>query len=92
MQRTVDDHTNCMVRARSKCNIDREIFGNWSASAWETLALLHNTQTWEITRDAQGYHHLPPTLNYRVLSYSKVPVHLGTMPVYKETIYIPLGL
>jgi hypothetical protein len=32
MQRTVDDHTNYMVRARPKCKMDREICGHWSAS------------------------------------------------------------
>ena len=31
-------------------------------------------------------------LNWGVWSYRKVPVHPSTMPVYKETTHIPLGL
>jgi hypothetical protein len=33
---------------------------NWSASRYRCVAL-HRTRTWGITRDEQGYHHLPPT-------------------------------
>jgi hypothetical protein len=32
----------------------------WSAKHCWPIALCR-TQTWEITRDEQGYHHLPPT-------------------------------
>ena len=61
VQRTVKDHTSYVIRVRTKCKMDGEISRNWSASAWETLKLLSNTQTWGIIRDEQGYHHLPPT-------------------------------
>ena len=61
MQRAIKDHTSYMTRVRTKCEIDGEIFVNWSASAWETLRLLHNTRKWGITRDGQGCHHLSPT-------------------------------
>jgi hypothetical protein len=36
-------------------------FSSLSASAWETLRLLHSTRMWGITRDEQGCHHLPST-------------------------------
>ena len=48
-----------------------------------------NTQTWGITRDGQGCHHLPPTPQPGAPSYPKVPVHPSTMPMYKETTHIP---
>jgi hypothetical protein len=33
---------------------------NWSASRCQPIALCH-IQMWGITKDGQGYHHLPPT-------------------------------
>jgi hypothetical protein len=78
-----------MTRVRTKCKMNREISRNWFASAWETLRLLHSTRMWGITRDGQGYHHLSPTPQPGALSYSKVPVHLSTTPVYKETTHTP---
>ena len=61
-QRTIDDHTNYMVRARPKCKIGWEATEYWSASnlMW-WFRLLHPTRTWGITRDRYGCHHLPPT-------------------------------
>jgi hypothetical protein len=42
IQRTVDDHTNYMVRARPKCKMDGEISEHWSASkAGRLYELLH---------------------------------------------------
>ena len=32
MQRTVNDHTSYMIRDRTKCEMDEEISGHWSAS------------------------------------------------------------
>ena len=32
MQRTSDDPTNYIIRARAKCKMDGEIFEHWSAS------------------------------------------------------------
>jgi hypothetical protein len=61
VQRIVNDHTSYMTRVRTKCEMNGEISENWSASTWGTLRLLHSTRTWGITRDGQGYHHLPPT-------------------------------
>ena len=46
MQRIVNDHTNYMLRVRTKFKMDREIFEHQQAR--ETLKLLHN-------------HHVPPT-------------------------------
>ena len=37
VQRTVDDHTNYMVRAKIKCKMDEEISEHWSASKRERL-------------------------------------------------------
>ena len=62
VQRTVNDHTSYMIRARAKCKIGQEATEYWSASnlVWQ-FRLLHPIQTWEITRDGQDCHHLPPT-------------------------------
>jgi len=92
VQRTVNDHTSYMTKVIAKCEIDGEIFGDWSANAWETLKLLHNTWTWGIIRDRQGYHHLTPTPQPGAPSYPKVPMHPSTTPVYKKTTHIPPGL
>ena len=43
VQRTVNDHTSYMTRVRTKCELNGEIFENWSANAWNTLRLLHST-------------------------------------------------
>ena len=32
VQRIVNDHTNYMVRARTKCKMDGEISGHWSTN------------------------------------------------------------
>ena len=92
MQRTVKDHTSCMTRVRTKCEIDGEISGNWSASAWDTLKLLHNIRMWGLqgTDRAVTTYRLP--LNRGIPSYPKVLVYPSTMPMYKETTHIPLGL
>ena len=64
VQRTIDDHTRYMIRARTrtKFKIGRETTEYWSASniMWQ-FRLLHPTRMWGVTRDGHGYHHLPPT-------------------------------
>ena len=37
VQRTVNDHTSYMTRVRTKCEMDEEISGHWSASKHERL-------------------------------------------------------
>jgi hypothetical protein len=61
VHRTVDNHTTNMVRARTKCEIDGEILGLGLLGHRDFTNSYTNTQTWGITRDEQGCHHLPPT-------------------------------
>ena len=62
MQRTVNDHTSYMIRARTKCEMDGKMPEHWSASKPQRLyELLHNTRMLGITRDRQDCQHLPPT-------------------------------
>ena len=92
MERTVNDHISYMTRVRTKFKMDGEISRNWSASAWETLRLLHSTRMWGITRDGYGCHHLPPTpqLGGMVISEgSRAPEHHARV---KEITHVPLGL
>jgi hypothetical protein len=97
MQRIVDTHTNYMVRARPKCKNGR---GDLQALVcqWETLRTpirLPKCGGLQGMDRAITTYRLP--LNYGALSPSKVFMHPGTMPVYKETTHIasrlrPYGL
>jgi hypothetical protein len=93
MQRIVDTHTNYMVRAGPKCKMD-EISRHWSASALETLRtpirIPERGGLQGMDRAAVTTYRLP--LNHGAPSPSKVFVHPGTTPVYKETTHIPSGL
>jgi hypothetical protein len=92
VQRTANDHTSYMTRVRAKFKMDREIPGLGVPGHRDFTNSYTNTQTWRITRDEHDCHHLLSTLNHEASSYSKVPVHLSTTPVYKETTHIPPGL
>ena len=56
----------------------------WSARHCRPIALRH-TQTWGVTRDAQGYHHLPPTPQPWSMRQTKVASSLDTMSMLLTT-------
>jgi hypothetical protein len=92
MHRTVDNHTTNMVRARTKCEIDREIPGLGLPGHRDFTNSYTNTRTWGILRDGQGYHHLLPTPQPWSTVIFEGSLHPSTMPVHKKTTHIPLGL
>jgi hypothetical protein len=79
VQRTVDDYTRYMVRARIKCKMDEKI----SYTIPECGGLQGMGRAITTCRLA---------LNREAPSYPKVSMHLSTTLMYKETTDIPLGL
>ena len=62
MQRIVDDHTNYMIRGRTKCKMDVEISEHWSSSKRERLyELLYEYQN---VGDYKGQTRLSPPAAY----------------------------
>jgi hypothetical protein len=62
MQRKLSDHTKYMVRARSKCKMDEEIFEHWSGSKRERLyELLYEYSNMGDYKGWTVCHHLLPT-------------------------------
>ena len=93
MQRTVNDHTNYIISIRAKCEAGRRPPSTGlPATSCDNL----DSYTLQIRGGLQGTNRAVTTcrlpLNRGAPSYPKVFVHLGTMPVYKETTHIPLGL
>ena len=90
MQTIVDNHTKCMVRARPKYK--RSPSTSLPASMRDFMNSNMNTRTRGISRDGQGYHHLPPIpqpWDTVISEGSYVPEHHA---MYKETTHIPLVL
>jgi hypothetical protein len=60
-----------------------------STYTWSTRHLrcvaLRCTQTWGVTRDGQGYHHLSPTAQPKGMNQTKVTSSLDTMSMLSTT-------
>jgi hypothetical protein len=63
MQRIAGNHTSTWLRPRPKHKMDGETSDYQSDNNLmrQFTNSYMNTRTWGITRDGQGYHHLPPT-------------------------------
>jgi hypothetical protein len=67
-----------MTRVRAKFKMDEEIPRPGLPGHRDFMNSYTNTRTWGITRDGQGYHHLPPTpqpWGTIIFKGSRVPEH-----------------
>jgi hypothetical protein len=92
LQRTVNDHTRYMIRVRAKFEMDGEIPGLGLPGHRDFTNSYTNTKHGGLQGMDRAVTTCRLPLNRGALSYSKVPMYPSTMPVYKETTHIPLGL
>jgi hypothetical protein len=78
MQRIANDHMSYMSRVRAKFEMDGEIPGIGLPGHRDFTNSYMNTQTWGITRDGQGCHHLlrtPQPWSTVIFEVSRAPEH-----------------
>jgi hypothetical protein len=88
-QRIVNDHTSYMTRVRAKFEMDREIPGLGLPSHRDFTNSYTKAECGGLQWTDRAVTTCHLLLNHGALSYPKVPMHLSTMPVYKETTHTP---